>query len=530
MSADTKEGSQYSGDVEKAPAPHHMNSDLHGKTTVMELEALDDGVPRNKGIFAKLWKLAARFDAFGAETRGIERVMPDERPIPPQKPIDAFTMWMAANMTISTFSLGTLGPSIFELGLKDSALVIIFFNLLSTLPVAWFSTFGARTGLRQMVFSRYSFGYYVAMFPGVLNVIATVGWSTINTIVGAQTLKAVSTTHQLPIAAGVVVIAILTLVPSFLGYRIVHMYERWAAIIPAIIFLIMLGEGAPHMVSGPYGGTGSIEAADILSFGAAIVGFGIGWVSYAADYTVNMPENTSSGAIFWATYVGLNVPLILIETLGAAYITTLDNKPTWAAAYDANGVGGLIAAGLSPLGGFGHFLTCLMALSIVANNIPNVYSMSLTVQIFGPVFQAIPRLFITLLGTVAYIILAIVGASHFDSWLDTLLVILSYWLCIFFAIVAEEHLIFRRNSFSNYPLNGINDPSVLPPGFAAMLAMGCGIAGAVLGMAQTWYVGVIGKKIGLPEYGGDIGFELSFSFAAIVYPIARYFEKRAFGR
>lgn len=61
-------------------------------------------------------------------------------------------------MTISTFSLGTLGPAIFELGLRDSVLVIIFFNLLSTIPVAYFSVFGARTGLRQMVFSRYSFG------------------------------------------------------------------------------------------------------------------------------------------------------------------------------------------------------------------------------------------------------------------------------------------------------------------------------------------------------------------------------------
>jgi purine-cytosine permease-like protein len=67
-------------------------------------------------------------------------------------------MWMAANMTISTFSLGTLGPVVFYLGLRDAILTIIFFNLLSTLPVAYFSTFGARTGLRQMVFSRYSFG------------------------------------------------------------------------------------------------------------------------------------------------------------------------------------------------------------------------------------------------------------------------------------------------------------------------------------------------------------------------------------
>lgn len=49
-------------------------------------------------------------------------------------------------------------------------------------------------------------------------------------------------------------------------------------------------------------------------------------------------------------------------------------------------------------------------------------------------------------------------------------------------------------------------------------------------MAQTWYVGVIGKKIGLPEFGGDIGFELSFAFAGLTYPVLRYFEKKHFGR
>jgi purine-cytosine permease-like protein len=55
------------------------------------------------------------------------------------------------------------------------------------------------------------------------------------------------------------------------------------------------------MVSGPYGGSGAVEAASVLSFGASIVGFGIGWVSYAADYTVNMPVDQSAKKIFFAT-------------------------------------------------------------------------------------------------------------------------------------------------------------------------------------------------------------------------------------
>lgn len=61
------------------------------------------------------------------------------------------------------------------------------------------------------------------------------------------------------------------------------------------------------METGPWGGSGSVEAASVLSFGSSIVGFGLGWSSLAADYTVNQPENSNPHKIFWLTYVGLNV-------------------------------------------------------------------------------------------------------------------------------------------------------------------------------------------------------------------------------
>ena len=55
------------------------------------------------------------------------------------------------------------------------------------------------------------------------------------------------------------------------------------------------------------------------------------------------------------------------------------------------------------------------------------------------------------------------------------------------------------------------------------------VAGFVLGMSQVWYIGVLAGKIE-PKFGGDIGFELAAAFAGTVYPIARYIEKKKFGR
>jgi purine-cytosine permease-like protein len=49
-------------------------------------------------------------------------------------------------------------------------------------------------------------------------------------------------------------------------------------------------------------------------------------------------------------------------------------NPDWATAYTDGSVGGLIGAVLAPAGGFGKFCLVLLAFSIVANNIPNNYS------------------------------------------------------------------------------------------------------------------------------------------------------------
>lgn len=464
-------------------------------------------------------------DRFGVEARGIERVKPEDRSGRSVWDLfDTMTMWLAANSTISTFSLGTLGPSVFGLGLKESCLAILFFNLLSTAPVAYFAVFGPRFGLRQMTIARFSFGYWTAWIPVVLNIIACLGWSTINSIVGAQALRSVSTTHQIPTAAAIIIIALLTMVFALFGYRYVHLYERYSWIPVVIIFFVSLGLSAKYMDSGPFAGSGEIEAASILSFGAAIVGFGLGWSSLAADYSVHLPEDVSGWKVFWLTYFGLNLPCILIEALGAAEATV--TRADWQQQYADGGVGGLLGASLSPAGGFGKFLLVLLALSIVGNNIPNMYSFALTFQVLGRYAQMIPRLFLVILGTVVYVVLSIVGASHFEEWLDTLLVLLSYWLAIYTTILLEEHLLFRRANWLMYQPDDYDKPHFLPLGVAALFSSLFGLMGAVLGMATTWYVGVLGKKIGDPAFGGDIGFELSCAFAGITYPIFRWIERK----
>lgn len=98
---------------------------------------------------------------------------------------------------------------------------------------------------------------------------------------GSQALRAVSTTHQIPTAVAIIIIAILSFLAPFFGYKVVHTYERYAWIPIAIIFFIMLGLSAKYMDLGSVSSDENVTGG-VLSFGAAVFGFGIGWCSYAA--------------------------------------------------------------------------------------------------------------------------------------------------------------------------------------------------------------------------------------------------------
>src|SRR6202521_3583738 len=124
----------------------------------------------------------------GVETHGIERVSPTTRTH--VRILDNFTMWLSANLVISTVGLGALAIPIFGLGFWDSFAIILIFNALGVLPVAFFSTLGPKLGLRQMTISRFSFGWVGGIIMALFNVAACIGWSVVNVIIGGQLIAA----------------------------------------------------------------------------------------------------------------------------------------------------------------------------------------------------------------------------------------------------------------------------------------------------------------------------------------------------
>lgn len=118
-----------------------------------------------------------------------------------------------------TFSGGTLAPSL-GLGMVASQITILVFSFVLSLPAAYFSTFGPQLGMRQMVQSRFSWGYFPACIACLLNAVGMIGFMILNNILGGQTLSAVSPNGALSPSVGIVIIAIISLLVSFSGIRI----------------------------------------------------------------------------------------------------------------------------------------------------------------------------------------------------------------------------------------------------------------------------------------------------------------------
>jgi hypothetical protein len=122
------------------------NDPQHGvsNTTVVDTSHAS-GATGGSSLTARLLHAAGKL---GVEQRGIERVPEDERTETGFKAmLNISTMWFSANMVVAAFALGLLAQSVFNLGVADAMLVILFFNLIGITPVCFFSTFGPRFGL-----------------------------------------------------------------------------------------------------------------------------------------------------------------------------------------------------------------------------------------------------------------------------------------------------------------------------------------------------------------------------------------------
>ncbi|EAW18198.1 putative nucleoside transporter [Aspergillus fischeri NRRL 181] len=264
--------------------PRSLNAEekAHPEPASIPVEKQEPVKPR--GLLSRIRYYEEVLDRkLGIESHSLDRVIPENRK-PPNSLAMAF-MWASATINISCFSTGFLGK---EFGL----------SLGQTIAITICATF-----------------------------------------LGAAVTGCAVSDGRVSIAVGVVIVACVSFLFSFVGLRGVLMYEQYAWILFFIIFMIIYGESAHRAnLAAPATVTGLTRSGNALTLIGVVYGSSASWSSIVSDFYVHYPVNTPKIKIFLYTTLGITIPTCIGMLLGACISSALDTNPEWAAAYE-NGIG-----------------------------------------------------------------------------------------------------------------------------------------------------------------------------------------------
>lgn len=492
-----------SEDIEKAPqqSGNAVNKPGNGPNEAENSKAVAESARMTGRFGLYLNKFERQLIQYNLEARGVQRVEPHETHAKSWKDyLQAFLLWVSVNLAAVNITLGMLAPTVYTLSFKDAAFCAVFGSLLGSLAVAYIARWGPISGNRTMIFARYTFGWWPSKLIVLLNLIILLGYSMIDLVVAGQLLNAVSTNGSLSVVVGIIIVAIIGWGITTFGIEIFHTYMRYAWLPQLIAVSILFGVSASQFdLQKPSSGDPRTITGNRISFFSLCLSAAITYAGGAADFFVYYPPSTPRLPLFAVSLLGLIFSFTFALLVGIGLASAIPKNATYAAAYES-GQGNLLVEGFSSLGGFGKFLGVVIALGLIANLIAPTYSSGIDFQILGRAAQKIPRFIWNTFGVIIYTVCALAGRNSLSVIFTNFLALMGYWVAIWIAITIEEQVIFRRRR--GYDWTIWNQQDKLPVGMAALVAFLVGWAGAILCMAQVWYIGPIAKEVG--EYGADV--------------------------
>ncbi|KAA9162674.1 cytosine permease [Amycolatopsis acidicola] len=426
----------------------------------------------------------------GVESHGIAPVPLDKRYGRPQR---LFSVWFAPNLNITAVFTGALGISL-GLDFFSAFLAILLGTVLGSMVTAYLCTWGPRTGTAQLPFARLPFGRGVAL-PGVLAWLSAIAWDALVGIFGGQAM------HELtgvPLWLGIVIVLALEAVVGFFGYELIHRFQVISSYLLAAAFLVITIKivAASELTTTATVHGGDRTGAWFLVFA---IGFslGISWAPYASDFSRYMPPHTSAKRMFAFTTLGMSLSYVWGQAIGAAGASALGDET-------AAGIRELLGGGV--LGVIG-LLT--MILSSVSSNAMNDYSGSLSLQTIG---VRIPRPVAALVvGACALALCLWMSADNFADRFENVLLLISYWIPCFAAVVAIDWWRRRKEADGTVDVNAALRHR--HSGWPAVVALVAGTLSTLLFMDTTLWVGPVAKAL----HGADLAYYAGFLVAGAIY-------------
>ncbi len=436
------------------------------------------------------------------EPFGIEHIPPEERHGTTHR---LFTLWFASNVTIGSYAVGYLAVSAFGLPLSYSLLALLVANLIAAVLLGLASSMGPVFGYPQMVITRLSFGRRGAYLPAALQWMSSLGWFTVNAVLGSYALNQLTGIGSVPSA--VILLGAMVLIGLY-GHNFIHQFEKLMAVILGVFFLIATVVIVSHLPQidnyVPYANASSADfLPNLVLLAGAALSYLMSWGPYASDYSRYLKADTPVRRSFTSTFLGGFVASFWFEAIGAlvaAYV--YGNVPNPGGVFITNSVGLILGA----LGSAGLAAIVLGTLSANALNIYTSALCSLVLDI------KVKRWLAVVVGGIIGSVLTLVFYVNFVSFYEGFLLLLDYWVTPWLAIILIDFFIFRRVNYREVsaarPFNG-----------RALLSYLVGLAASVpfiswVGPYSLQFTGIFSSAyLG----GADVSYYVALVVTSLVY-------------
>jgi NCS1 family nucleobase:cation symporter-1 len=261
-----------------------------------------------------------------------------------------------------------------------------------------------------------------------------------------------------------------------------------------LVFAVRLVSG--HDVIAPVGvGGADLVGAFVLevtiAFSAAV-----SWATYAADFSRYLPAHTARVRVFGFTFAGIVLAYLFVEGIGIAAARVV-------AEHTAEGVRAVMGGGL-----LGGLALVVIVLASIGSGVMTVYSGSLALQTIG--VRVRRPLSVVVVTVLAFALILWLHAADTAERFQAALLLVSYWIPAFAAVVSIDWLIRMRGRAT---INPAEEPTQRLDAVAAVVAFVVAYAAAIPFMNTALIEGPITKA----WHGADIAYFVNLAVAAVCY-------------
>ena len=437
------------------------------------------------------------------ERIGIEHIPEEERHGSPGR---VFTLWFAANLTVADYVIGVLCVQAFGLTVVQSLPVLLLGNLLGGALLGLSAAMGPRLGFPQMVSSRSSFGRRGNYVFGGLNWISTVGWFTVNTILGVEALQAVYPgANFFAFAAGLVALQVAVAV---YGHDFIHLFEKVMSVVLGLLFIGILVLTLPKLGTAfafvPAGATTGIPALGAVGVVlASAFSYLMSWSPYASDYSRYLPTGVSGKRVALFALAGGGVASFAVEAIGALVGSLTPGAGFFTGLYGFAGA-------------FGPLAITAIILGALAANALNIYTNALSALVLD--IRA-KRWLMVVVGGLVGLALSFVGQANFVANYQNFLFLLDYWITPWLGIVLVDYFVSRRTTVESSSSPPLWDWRALAAYFGAIIVSVPFMVplNPVTGTPLGFPFGALAYLFG----GADFSYFVSFGLAVVLAYLLR---------